>query len=111
MKNPHTLVEDISRTQQKWEVLIGIQLMLKKSGLLIGICLFVTTVAFYTPMLRRIAVLQVKKLRTTMQMSTAARTPNIGDITLVDFRLPAQGNEVIQNLINDEIISNSIVGL
>eukprot|EP01032_Pedospumella_encystans_P023538 gene23538-26644_t len=31
-------------------------------------------------------------------------------ITLVDFHLPAKENEIIQNLVNDEIIANSIIG-
>jgi hypothetical protein len=47
-----------------------------------------------------------------MQMSATKGTiPAANEaITLVDFRLPAQDNEVIQNLVNDEIISSSVIG-
>jgi phosphopantetheine adenylyltransferase len=43
-------------------------------------------------------------------MNSVVRSHEDGAITLVDFRLPAKDTEVIQNLVNDEIISTSIIG-
>ncbi len=87
--------------------------MPSRSGLFIGFCLLIATFAHLQSMFSRGVRLPFRQVRTVMQMSaTKGSIPAANEaITLVDFRLPAQDNEVIQNLVNDEIISSSIIGM
>ena len=92
--------------------------MLELNGVLFGTLLFVA--ASLSPMLRRTGRIQMRQLRSLLtnnaglstSSSTAAQAGPIPEskCTLIDFKLPAKENEVIQNLVNDEIISNLIIG-
>jgi hypothetical protein len=85
--------------------------MLSRRGLFIGSCLLIATFAHFQSMFSRGVRLPFRQVRHVMQMSAIKATaPAAEAITLVDFRLPAHENEVIQNLVNDEIISSSIIG-
>lgn len=81
--------------------------MFDTRGLLIGICLIVVTFAYSPFMFQRALRLPLRQYRSVMQMSSIRPEQAI---TLVDFRLPAKDTEVIQNLVNDEIISTSVIG-
>lgn len=81
--------------------------MLCFNVLLIVTC-FIASSAI-NPMLRRVVRVPLKQFKSVVHMSTSPIS-NSNSITLVDFKLPANSDEVIQNLMNDEIISNSIIG-
>ena len=78
----------------------------------IVISLFITSFAYYPSMLKRSLRLPTRYLQSVVKMSTEKRIPICDQeaVTLVDFRLPAKETEVIQNLVNDEIISSTIIG-
>ena len=83
--------------------------MLDLNSVFIGTCLFAVSSGF-TMMFRRVPT---RQLRSVLQMSSVAKKVDSipsSSITLVDFLLPAKENEIIQNLVNDEIIANSIIG-
>ena len=85
--------------------------MLDLNSVLLGTCLFVASFAFPS-MFRR---LPIRQLKSVIQMSTTGAPKfeskhGTNHITLVDLLLPAKDNEIIQNLMNDEIISNSVIG-
>lgn len=61
-------------------------------------------------MFRRTVRVPLKQFQSVAQMSTSKISHGDNKITLVDFKLPANSGEVIQNLVNDEIISSSIIG-
>jgi hypothetical protein len=76
-------------------------------GLIFSTCLFA---AFsFVPMLKKTLRVPFKRLSALCRpLSTANDHSN--KVTLVDFKLPVKGNEIMQNLVNDEIISSSIIG-
>ena len=61
-------------------------------------------------MLKRSAKLPLKQLKSYLHASKEKQHVDNKHITLVDFMLPSKGNEVLQNLVNDEIIASSIIG-
>jgi hypothetical protein len=61
-------------------------------------------------MFHRALRLPLQTFKPARRMNSVVRSHEDGAITLVDFRLPAKDTEVIQNLVNDEIISTSIIG-
>lgn len=83
--------------------------MLNYLGVIVAFCIIVTVVS-YNPLMRKCTSRLSGHFRKSAVKMSSFKCVNPEAITLVDFRLPAREDEVIQNLVNDEIISSSIIG-